>query len=134
MTGVWPYMAGNSATVVTGWWISYVRIDIEGNVLAEFLVYPTTIGEYLVSMSLLDDGIVFAGAISETDSTLLIKKSFNGDLIWTSSLPTMGGVVEVQQDADGNFILLVEVDDYDYEIVKADPNGCLLYTSPSPRD
>jgi len=48
-------------------------------------------------------------------------------LIWTSSLPTMGGVVEVQQDADGNFILLVEVDDYDYEIVKADPNGQFLW-------
>lgn len=109
------------------WVISYVRMDINGNMEDEYPVYETALSEYLISLVIAQDGIVFAGAVNQTDSTLLMKRSFDGELLWTKSLPTPGGVVEIQQDAEGNFILLVEVNDYDYEIVKADSNGEFLW-------
>lgn len=117
---------------LSDWWASYACLDIMGNIVEEFFIYPTALDEYLLSLCVLDDGIVFAGAKSETDSTTLTKRAFNGDLIWTSSLPTLGGVVEIQQDTVGNFVLLVEVDNYDYEIVKADPIGQFLWRVPVP--
>jgi len=116
------------------WWSYYVRLDLEGNIETEYSIYPGSTSEYLSALSLVDDGIVFAGALSETDSTLIFKKSFNGDLIWTNSLPTKGGVVEMRQDAEGNFILIVEIADYDYEIVKTDPNGNFLWRVLAPGD
>jgi len=110
-----------------GWWASYVRIDLAGNVTAGFLIYPTETDDYLVSLHVEDDGIVFCGATGGMDSTVLLKKSFDVDLIWTRSLPTRGGALEMQQDADGNFILLIEDDDYHLKIVKTDPNGHFLW-------
>lgn len=109
------------------WHCNYVRLDGSGNIVADFPVFDGPNYDYLISFTLTSDGIVFAGAKSEADSTLLIKRGFDGSLIWTKSLPTPGGVVDMEQTADGEFVLLVETDNYDYEIVKTDPNGQFLW-------